>query len=283
MNLKAKKVIHYCLLTSLMAISAVTSLAVPCDIQDILFDYDWVGNVDKIRFRQPSGIVFHPKKETLFVVGDLGDICEIQTDGTLVKQKHLSDADYEGITCDPTTGLLYLAIEGEERIVEVNPDGFEILRSFIIPRTFKEKTVLKAGKQGIEGITFIPDENHPEGGTFYIVNQSFDPDDLEDPSAVYNIQLPLKSGIGKKLKAKITGYFTPDITGFSCIHYDGGSQRLYVVSNATNTFLEFTLTGELANFYAFPGENQEGIAIDKEGYMYIAQDTGGIVKIKWNK
>jgi uncharacterized protein YjiK len=69
----------------------------------------------------------------------------------------------------------------------------------------------------------------------------------------------------------------------SSIHYDSTAQRLYAISNSTNTFLEFTMEGELVNFYAFPGSEQEGIAIDNEGYMYIAQDIGGIVKIKWNK
>ncbi|MFC1715747.1 SdiA-regulated domain-containing protein [Candidatus Poribacteria bacterium] len=283
MNINTRRSIYCCLLVSLMTIPAVVIFAAPCDIDDILFDYKWFGNIDKIGFEEPSGIVFHPQRGTLFVVGDLGDICEIQTNGALVKQKHIRDSDFEGVTCDPATGLLYIAIEGEERILEVSPESFEVLREFAIPRTFQGKTVLKAGEQGIEGITFVPDEDHPEGGTFYVNNQSFDPDSMEDPSAIFQIQLPLKSGSGKELEAEIVRYFTPGVVCLSGIHYDSVSQRLYVVSNSTNTFLEITMAGELANFYAFPGSEQEGIAIDEEGYMYIAQDTGGVVKIKWNK
>ena len=283
MNNNAKRTVYFCLLVFLIAIPTARLLAVPCDINDILFKYDWFGNIDKTGFKEPSGIVFHPQRETLFVVGDLGDICEIQTDGKLVKQKHIRDADFEGVTCDPTTGLLYIAIEGEEKILEASPESFEILREFDIPRTFQGKTVLKEGEQGIEGITFVPDESHPEGGTFYVNNQSFDLDNMEDPSAIFQIQLPLKTGSGKKLKAEIIRYFKPGVVCLSCIYYDSATQRLYVVSNSTNTFLEITMAGELVNFYAFPGSEQEGIAIDNEGYMYIAQDIGGIVKIRWNK
>ena len=37
------------------------------------------------------------------------------------------------------------------------------------------------------------------------------------------------------------------------------------------------------NAYAFPGANQEGIAVDGEGFLYVAQDSGGIIKLKWHR
>ena len=40
------------------------------------------------------------------------------------------------------------------------------------------------------------------------------------------------------------------------------------------------LDGRLVHEYAFLGDNQEGIAVDEEGFLYIAQDTGGILKVK---
>jgi len=33
-------------------------------------------------------------------------------------------------------------------------------------------------------------------------------------------------------------------------------------------------------FFAFLGNDQEGLVRDDEGYLYIAQDSGGIIKIK---
>ena len=39
--------------------------------------------------------------------------------------------------------------------------------------------------------------------------------------------------------------------------------------------------GQILKQYAFIGDNQEGITLDDEGYLYIAQDSGGIIKIRY--
>jgi myo-inositol-hexaphosphate 3-phosphohydrolase len=44
-----------------------------------------------------------------------------------------------------------------------------------------------------------------------------------------------------------------------------------------------TTAGEFLNSWAFPGDNQEGMAVDEEGFLYIAQDSGGIIKTKWDR
>jgi uncharacterized protein YjiK len=250
---------------------------------DILFPHQWVGNIDRVDFNEPSGIVFHSQRGTLFVVGDNGDICEIQRDGILVKQKRISTADFEGITCDPSTGLLYIAVEGEEKIIEIDPEDLGVLREFAIDRAFQEKTVLKAGGSGIEAIAFVPDADHPEGGTFYVTNQAFDLNDMEDPSAIFQIEVPLKTGSAGDSTAKIIRYFTLEVIDLSGLHYDSVHGQLCVISDATNTFFQITKAGKILRSYAFPGNDQEGITVDSEGFLYIAQDSGGIIKVKWNR
>lgn len=252
-------------------------------VSSFLFPYEWFGNIDKIKFKEPSGIFFHLKSGTLFVVGDLGDFCEIQTDGTLVRQKHIRDADFEGITYVPATGLLYIVVEGDDKILEVDPEKLEVLREFTVPRSFQGKVLIKKGGQGLESIVFVPDAEHPEGGTFFITNQAFDFKDPEELSAVFQVELPLKSAAAadNNLEAKILRYFSLGVIDLSAIHYDSASNLLYIVSDATNTLFEVTLAGKIVKFYAFPENDQEGITLDRENYMYIAQDTGGIIKIKW--
>ena len=281
----AKGFVFRCLTAAFLLVALDESVASTgsADPFDIIFPCQWVGNIDQVEFNEPSGVVFHPQRGTLFVVGDNGDICEIQRDGTLVKQERIRPADFEGITCNPSTGLLYIAIEGEEKIIEMDPEDFRILREFTIDRTFQGKVVLEAGGQGIEGITFVPDADHPEGGTFYVTNQAFDLSNMEDLSAIFQVQVPLKTGSDEDLTAKIIGYFTPGVTDLSGIHYDSANDRLYVISDGTNTFFEITRTGEVLRSYAFPGNDQEGITVDPEGFLYIAQDSGGIIKFKWSK
>ena len=75
--------------------------------------------------------------------------------------------------------------------------------------------------------------------------------------------------------------FSLGVTDLSGLHYDQQKDTLYVISDATNTFWEVTREGKIIRGCAFPGDNQEGLAIDPEGYVYIPQDSGGIIKIKW--
>lgn len=62
--------------------------------------------------------------------------------------------------------------------------------------------------------------------------------------------------------------------------YDEETRLLHIVSDADNILVEITLDGKLVKEYAFPGDNQEGLAWDDKGYLYIAQDSGGIIKIQ---
>tara|TARA_Y100000385_G_C13108988_1_gene650767 strand:+ start:11889 stop:12743 length:855 start_codon:yes stop_codon:yes gene_type:complete len=243
----------------------------------IIFPFKWVGDIDKIKFSEPSGICWHSQRKTLFVVGDQGDVCEIKPDGTLISQKRIRSADFEGITHDPSTGLLYIALEGKESVIELNPETLEVLREFSLPRKFEDKVVMKSGGQGIEALTFVPDMAHPEGGTFCVANQSFSTNDKEDISAVFVVELPLRSKTGEP---KLLNYFNPGIIDVSGLHYSPIDGHIFVISDVCNVILEYSPTHKLLKEFAFPGNDQEGIAVDDKGFMYIAQDSGGIIKLK---
>jgi uncharacterized protein YjiK len=249
------------------------------DPASMVFPCQWKGDIDQVDFNEPSGICWHSQRQSLFVVGDEGDICEIKPDGSLVKQKLLRPgADFEGVTHDPDTGLLYVVIEEVESVIEVHPETFAILREFSIPRKFKGKTLLNAGGEGIEAITFVPDSSHAQGGLFYVANQAFTLTDEQDISAILQLELPLRSPKGK---ARITGYLAPGIIDLSGLYYDDQTKRLMLISDATNTILSYSLDHELISAHAFPGDNQEGVTVDPDGFLYIAQDSGGIIKFKW--
>ena len=60
-----------------------------------------------------SDIVFYPPRETLFAVRDNGQVVEIKSDGSLIREQEIrEDADFEGITYNPDTGMLYVVVEG---------------------------------------------------------------------------------------------------------------------------------------------------------------------------
>ena len=192
--------------------------------------------------------------------------------------KFPDDFDLEDVIVHPQTGLLYLVREGEDVVLEFDLDKKEVTRTFPLSReyngnpNFLEKSIDEFDN-GIESITFIPDENHPEGGTFYIGNQY-------DPSCIMEVLIPIKSSMTKTAEARILRILPFDLKDPAAMYYDPRTGLLNVVNDADNIFVELTLDGKLVNEYAFLGNEQEGIAWDEDDFLYIAQDTGGIIRVR---
>jgi len=249
----------------------------------IRFPYLWLdvqgfgGDIDKQHLTEPSGICYHEARGTLFVVGDEGEVAEIRKDGTPVANT-IVKGDLEAITVVPETGLLYIAVEGEDVILEFDPVRGEVTRRFPINRTFNGdpnflQKQIDEFDNGIESMAFVPDPQHPEGGTFYIGNQW-------DPAMIMEVLVPLKSSRAAEAEARIIRVLPFRMDDPAAMYYDPETRLLNVVSDADNILVEITLQGKLVKEYAFLGDNQEGLCRDDEGYLYIAQDDGGIIKVK---
>jgi uncharacterized protein YjiK len=249
----------------------------------IRFPYQWLdvqgfgGDIDKQHLREPSGICYHAQRGTLFVVSDEGEVAEIRKDGTPVAN-YIVKGDLEGITVVPETGLLYIAVEGVDVILEFDPERGEVPRRFPINREFKGdqkflQNQVNEFDNGIESLAFVPNPEHPEGGTFYVGNQW-------DPPMIMEVLVPLKSSRAAEAEAKIIRVLPFRMDDPADMYYDPLTGLLNIVDDADNIFVEITLDGKLVRQYAFLGDNQEGLCRDDEGYLYIAQDTGGIIKVK---
>lgn len=249
----------------------------------IRFPYEWLGkqglggNISQYNLIEPSGICFHALRKTLFAVSDEGEILEMNTDGIPVFHLKIP-GDLEGITAHPESGFLYIIVEGDDIILEFDPEKKEVMRKFPINREYKnDPNFLQKQKDdydnGVESIAFVSDKDHPEGGTFYVGNQW-------DPPVLLEILVPLKTSQNRSAEARILRVLPFKMDDPSAMYYDPKTRLLNVVSDADNILVEITLEGRLVKEYAFLGDSQEGIARDDEGYLYIAQDSGGIIKIK---
>ena len=243
-----------------------------------------IGNIAPIPMRELSGTTYHPQRQTVFAVGDEGDIYEIRTDGGLIRKGLLEQTDIEGITVHPETGLLYAVVEGDEVILEIAPQTFRVTRKFRVNRNFEGRELLKKGGMGLEAIAFIPNAFHPEGGTFWVGNQSFSLKQGKEPSVICEVIVPLLSSKASsdtdKIEGQISRFFSLSIIDISGLAYDQERQCLLVMSDTTNLLQEITLDGNVRRQYLIPGHDQEGIVIDKMGFMYIVQENGEIIKLE---
>ena len=270
-------------LGTIVAALAVAHVLSGQAVRKVPWPHKPLGNIDRQKWPEPSGIVYHPVRKTLFVVSDEGHVAEIKTDGTPVRKRMRKErADYEGITVDPATNLLYVAVEGEDKILELDPDTLLAKREFDVERTFEGRQVLKPGGDGLEAVEFVPNDKHREGGTFYVTNQGWNAKAAEDVSAVLEVELPIRTAKpGAPLKGKILRMMSLGVTDLSALHYDATRKRLYVMADSADTLFEMGLDGKVTAAWAFPGRDQEGITVDPDDCVYVAQDCGGILKYKW--
>jgi uncharacterized protein YjiK len=271
----------------------------PTSAPDVLDDFDpvpekpMVGRlvirkrkvVVPVRVNDCSGIVYHPTRKSLFYVIDEGVVGEISPDGKRLNRVAPRGArgDYEGIAVDPATGLLYVANEGAEEIIELEPDKLTVRRRWRVPRQFKGRVVLGAGGNGFEAITFVPDPKHPQGGWFLVAQQNFRLNDPDEPSAVFRIELPLKAGKDEDAGPKIVDMFEPGVIDLAGLHYDADRRRLYLLSGHTRRLYEMNVRGGVYAIHThLPDNSVEGVTVDPDGRIYLTFDAGGAIRGQWD-
>lgn len=266
---------HRCLSLSLLGLFGFSSLAF-AEVGEIRVQQplavSWEENILQEALEEPSGIVYHQERGTLFVVSDDGLIAELALDGEVLDSRELVDDDLEGITVDPATGLLYVAIEGKEQVLEVTPGKFKKRRKFDIERKLRGFPIFPKGGNGIESITFVPNADHPMGGTFWVANQR-ESGDSDEGSWLAEVVLPLNKKKGGK--GRIIRAWRFDMLDISGLQYLSESRRLALISDLQNLYLELSLDGQVLREQALPGYDQEGITVDAEGNIYIAVDGDG--------
>ena len=221
-------------------------------------------------FPEPSGIVYHPARRTLFVVGDEGDIGEVDLAGKLLRIRNLG-GDLEGVTCNPADGRIYVVREGHEIIFEIDPQLLTITRRFTIDRTYAgNANYLERGGDGIEGVTFVPSK---EGGRFFAVNQY-------DPPVLLELAVPLAGKGDGFARATIVRAFTVGSPPLSDLVWDEKNDVFWIVSALWRSVYVTDRDGHLVRSIRIPGIMQEGIVRLPDGSFVIVQDTGGL--IKWN-
>lgn len=259
--------------------SAVIAPAYSQQAKSIAFPHQGIKKLDKEELmNEPSGIAYHPVRNTFFVVGDEGDLYEIDFDGKILRSIKISpnrkdDIDPESITVNTRTGNLYIAAEEGDDIIEMEPENLKIVGYYNI--VSREK-IFKDGGDGIEGITFVPGKT-PDEDRVYVCNQ-------HDPPIVMKIALPAKpTGNAVEMHpVYVISHFKMPVSDLSGMAYHEGRKTMFILSDENNLIMEVTTGGKIINQWSLPGKDQEGITFYK-GFMFIAQDSGKILRFKMNE
>jgi uncharacterized protein YjiK len=219
--------------------------------------------------REPSGVAFHPGLGHLFVVGDEGTLAELDGQGTLLRTASLA-ANLEDVTVHGPSGHLVLVDEDKGALLVYDPAARMVTGRW---RLDAEEIVgrRERGRDGFEGIAFRPEAGRPGGGVFYLTHQR-GPAMLValafDPAAA-----PAKLGSDAVLaRFALKGH--SDLTS---VTWSEPLRRLLVLADSEDELLVVTEGGEVEAQLRLPGVNQEGVALDPTGALWIADDRGGVL------
>ncbi len=207
---------------------------------------------------EPSGAVWHPRRETLLLVDDSGFVAELDPAVGVVNLWEM-DEDFEGITLsDPASDLVYLAIEKPDGIME-----FDLSTGEPTGNNWDLTSWLDGpNNRGLEALTWVD-------GLFYA--------GLQEDGKIYIFDL-LPNG-----EVEYQGIINPheerdDISG---LHFDACTGTLYAIHDSHDVIVEMNSDGVFQREYELAGDSQEGVAlvgVQASGVttIFLAEDSGEV-------
>ena len=219
--------------------------------------------------REPSGVAWDARRSRLYVVGDDGTLAEMDASGKTLVTTTVG-GNLEDVTVHPPTGLLILLAETRGELIAWDADA----RREVARWTLDAAALLgraPSARQGFEGLYFHAGGSHPGGGVFYLAHQNA-------PAAVVAIAFdPARPGGPLGASSVVARWPDTRATDLTAITYDPRGDRMLVISEARDRLLVFRPDGAAAGEMPLPGVQQEGIAMDGEGRLWVADDRAGTV------
>lgn len=213
--------------------------------------------------KEPSGIAFHPGRGHLFAVGDDGVLAELdgagRALGAIRVEKQLEDVAFH----PPTRGLALISEKKGELVFVDSTSGRE-QRRIRVDQPAVLGRLPGDRNQGFEGLAFQPDGTRPGGGVFYLSHQ-------RQPAMIVALAFDPSAVTAIGAESVVARWASPyeDVTALTWVESLG---RLLAATDAEDKLLVLRADGTVEAEYPLPGQQQEGLAFDANGALWVADD-----------
>jgi len=211
---------------------------------------------------EPSGADWHSRLNKVFGVHDNGYLFSMNKDGSDVTTWPIG-GDLEGVTiADPESDFVYMGREYPAAILEFNIETGAVTRTFSLGAWMPESS-----SQGLEALTFVEIEGHPEGGVFWAGHQG--------NGKIYAFNLPIVSS-SVSTTVSPTAIYQPvggrsDLSGMD---YSPEYNVVFVIYDSSDRLvIADPDDGSVYVDRGLPQNDQEGIAVNNLCDLFVAQDT----------
>lgn len=222
--------------------------------------------------REPSGIAYDERRGRLIVVGDEGTLA-ILDPRTRRLESWAVGGNLEDVAVHSPSGRLVLLGETSRVLVVYDPDGKRVTGRFDLDRDAILGDDTDADpNHGFEGLAFREEAERPGGGVFYLVHQ-------RSPVMLVALAFDPSAAEGRLGADAVVGRWPieelPDATA---VTYVKALDRLLVLSSRADRVLVLRRDGSADGYVPLSGAQQEGIAVDADGALWVADDRLGTVR-----
>jgi uncharacterized protein YjiK len=228
--------------------------------------------VSVARLREASGIAWHPVRRSFFAVGDRGTLAEIGRTGAVVATHHVR-GNLEDVTVHEPSGRLVLLAEKKGELVVWDPATASETARFTLDVAGVLGREPADRNQGFEGIAFRAEEGRPGGGVFHVVHQ-------RKPARLVTIAFD-PTGRARILGAGdvLARHALKPHEDLTAVTWSGTLGRLLVIAESDDRLLVVSPDGTIDADLALPGGQQEGLALDPEGALWVADERLGLLRL----
>jgi uncharacterized protein YjiK len=221
--------------------------------------------------REASGIAWHPSRGRFFVVGDRGSLVEIEPSGAVVAT-HRVKGNLEDVTVHGPSGALVLLAEKKGELVLWDPaSATETARlSLDVPAILGREP--EDRNQGFEGIVFRAETGRPGGGVFHLVHQ-------RKPARLVTLTFD-PAGPPRTLGVSdvVSRHALKPYDDLTAVTWSERLGRLLVIAESADRLLVVTTEGAIDADEPLPGGQQEGLALDPDGALWVADERQGLLR-----
>jgi uncharacterized protein YjiK/uncharacterized membrane protein YuzA (DUF378 family) len=215
--------------------------------------------------QEPSGVAIHPGLGHLFVVGDEGSLVEFDGSGNSLRS-HSARGNLEDVAAHDPTGWLGLLDEQRSEIVFYDPVAQRTMKRWKLDREGILGQRPGGANEGFEGLAFRPEAGRPGGGIFYLVHQ-------RDPAMLVALTIDVTAHGATVGGSSVLGRWSfagrGDVTA---VTWSPALQRVLLVADKEDELLVLRDDGSIESALPLPGQQQEGVALDGAGNLWVADD-----------
>ena len=200
------------------------------------------------------------------MVGDEGSLLELDGSGNAVRP-HRASGNLEDVAVHPPSGWLLLLDEGKSEIVAYDPRTQQTTKRWRLDRTaLLGQQATGTANDAFEGIAFREESGRPGGGIVYLVHQ-------RDPAMLVAITLDVTgTALPVGGDAVIARWPLPGHGDLTAVTFVPVLGRLVIVADKEDQLLVIGHDGSVQGQIPLPGQQQEGVAVDPAGNLWIADD-----------